>query len=184
MVSCSTRLAEQVELLMRVHHINLVSLVGYCDEGGHLALIYEYMDNGDLKQHLSGVCGSSVLSWQNRLRIGAETAQGLEYLHIGCKPAIIHRDVKATNILLDKNLQAKIGDFGLSRTFPRGGETHVSTNVAGSPGYLDPDVDKCVAPAVRMEFSPYDGTTNVVEWLQKCDAYFTDQRIYNDDAKV
>lgn len=64
---------------------------------------------------------------------------GLEYLHIGCKPPMIHRDIKSTNILLDNNFQAKLGDFGLSRSFPVGSETHVTTNVAGSPGYLDPE---------------------------------------------
>ncbi|CAA0395926.1 unnamed protein product [Arabidopsis thaliana] len=129
----------EVDLLLRVHHINLVTLVGYCDEGQHLVLIYEYMSNGNLKQHLSGECTSSPLSWENRLRIAAETAQGLEYLHIGCKPPMIHRDIKSMNILLDNNFQAKLGDFGLSRSFPVGSETHVSTNVAGSPGYLDPE---------------------------------------------
>ncbi|CAL9226199.1 unnamed protein product [Arabidopsis halleri] len=129
----------EVDILLRVHHINLVTLVGYCDEGQHLVLIYEYMSNGNLKQHLSGECASSPLSWENRLRIAAETAQGLEYLHIGCKPPMIHRDIKSMNILLDNHFQAKLGDFGLSRSFPVGSETHVSTNVAGSPGYLDPE---------------------------------------------
>ncbi|CAG7898020.1 unnamed protein product [Brassica rapa] len=129
----------EVDLLLRVHHINLVSLVGYCDEGQHLVLIYEYMSNGNLKQHLSREYATTPLSWANRLRIAAETAQGLEYLHIGCKPPMIHRDIKSTNILLDKNFQAKLGDFGLSRSFPEGSETHVSTNIAGSPGYLDPE---------------------------------------------
>ncbi|CAB79045.1 receptor protein kinase-like protein [Arabidopsis thaliana] len=129
----------EVDLLLRVHHINLVTLVGYCDEGQHLVLIYEYMSNGNLKQHLSGENSRSPLSWENRLRIAAETAQGLEYLHIGCKPPMIHRDIKSMNILLDNNFQAKLGDFGLSRSFPVGSETHVSTNVAGSPGYLDPE---------------------------------------------
>ncbi|CAF1710953.1 unnamed protein product, partial [Brassica napus] len=156
----------EVDLLLRVHHINLVSLVGYCDEGQHLVLVYEYMSNGNLKQHLSGNIdyfiftlrhvltrfnththilmttgeyATTPLSWENRLRIAAETAQGLEYLHIGCKPPMIHRDIKSTNILLDKNFQAKLGDFGLSRSFPVGSETHVSTNIAGSPGYLDPE---------------------------------------------
>ncbi|ESQ51383.1 hypothetical protein EUTSA_v10016227mg [Eutrema salsugineum] len=129
----------EVELLLRVHHVNLVSLVGYCDEEGHLALLYEYAPNGDLKQHLSGERGGSPLKWSSRLKIVTETAQGLEYLHTGCKPPMIHRDVKTTNILLDEHFQAKLADFGLSRSFPNGGETHVSTAVAGTPGYLDPE---------------------------------------------
>uniref|UniRef100_A0A0D3DYK1 Protein kinase domain-containing protein n=1 Tax=Brassica oleracea var. oleracea TaxID=109376 RepID=A0A0D3DYK1_BRAOL len=124
----------EVELLLRVYHTNLVSLVGYCDEKDHLALIYQYMANGDLKQHLSG---SSTMSWVDRLNIAIDAALGLEYLHIGCKPLIVHRDVKSSNILLDDQFQAKLADFGLSRSFPVGGESHVSTLVAGTPGYLD-----------------------------------------------
>lgn len=65
--------------------------------------------------------------------------EGLEYLHTGCIPPIVHRDIKSTNILLDQNFQAKLADFGLSRSFPIGNETHVSTVVAGTPGYLDPE---------------------------------------------
>ncbi|EOA28573.1 hypothetical protein CARUB_v10024790mg [Capsella rubella] len=129
----------EVELLLRVHHVNLVSLVGYCDEESHLALLYEYAPNGDLKQHLSGERGGSALKWSSRLKIVVETAQGLEYLHTGCKPPMVHRDVKTTNILLDEHFQAKLADFGLSRSFPIGGETHVSTAVAGTAGYLDPE---------------------------------------------
>ncbi|KAF8096107.1 hypothetical protein N665_0317s0013 [Sinapis alba] len=129
----------EIDLLLRVHHINLVSLVGHCEEGQHLVLIYEYMSNGNLKEHLSGECASSPLSWENRLRIAAETAQGLEYLHIGCKPPMVHRDIKSSNILLDGHFQAKLGDFGLSRSFLVGSESNVSTTVAGTPGYLDPE---------------------------------------------
>ncbi|XP_013618860.1 PREDICTED: probable LRR receptor-like serine/threonine-protein kinase PAM74 isoform X1 [Brassica oleracea var. oleracea] len=129
----------EIDLLLRVHHTNLVSLVGYCDEGDHLALIYEFMPNGDLRQHLSGKRGGSFSSWANRLRIALEAALGLEYLHFGCTPPIVHRDIKTTNILLDEQLKAKLADFGLSRSFPVGGETHVSTVVAGTPGYLDPE---------------------------------------------
>ncbi|CAN8254977.1 unnamed protein product [Cochlearia groenlandica] len=130
----------EVELLLRVHHINLVSLVGYCDEQDHFALIYEYMSNGDLHQHLSGKHGGSVLKWGTRLRIAIEAALGLEYLHIGCKPSMVHRDVKSANILLDEDFKAKIADFGLSRSFQvGGGQSQVSTVVAGTLGYLDPE---------------------------------------------
>ncbi|KAK0597755.1 hypothetical protein LWI29_028339 [Acer saccharum] len=124
----------EVELLMR----NLVSLVGYCDEGNKMALVYEYMENGDLQEHLSD-SSANVLSWEGRLRIAVEAAQGLEYLHNGCKPPIIHRDVKSTNILLFENFEAKLADFGLSKSFPTDNNTHVSTVVAGTPRYLDPE---------------------------------------------
>ncbi|XP_062155808.1 LRR receptor-like serine/threonine-protein kinase IOS1 [Alnus glutinosa] len=128
----------EVKLLMRVHHRNLTTLVGYCYEGTNMGLIYEYMANGDLEEHLSGE-KANILSWEDRLRIATDAAQGLEYLHHGCKPPIIHRDVKCTNILLNENFHAKLADFGLSKIFPTDGGTHVSTVVAGTPGYLDPE---------------------------------------------
>ncbi|KAK2654546.1 hypothetical protein Ddye_014402, partial [Dipteronia dyeriana] len=135
----------EVELLLRVHHKNLTTLVGYCDEGANMGLVYEFMSNGNLESHLLGLSTSfteDILSWGGRLRIATETAQGLEYLHSGCKPPIVHRDVKPTNILLNEKFQAKIADFGLSRIFPVESETYVSTIIAGTPGYLDPEYYK------------------------------------------
>ncbi|KAK0598699.1 hypothetical protein LWI29_037132 [Acer saccharum] len=131
----------EVELLMRVHHKNLTTLVGYCDDGTHMGLIYEFMANGNLESHLFNEESSTadVLSWEGRLRIATETAEGLEYLHSGCKPPIIHRDMKPTNILLSEKFHAKIADFGLSRIFPVETGTHISTVIAGTPGYLDPE---------------------------------------------
>ncbi|CAN8303099.1 unnamed protein product [Cochlearia groenlandica] len=129
----------EVELLIRVHHRHLVGLVGYCDDGVNLALIYEYMSNGDLKENLSGKRGGHVLTWENRMLIAMEAAQGLEYLHNGSIPPMVHRDVKATNILLNDRFQAKLADFGLSRSFPDEDESYVSTIIAGTPGYLDPE---------------------------------------------
>ncbi|CAH8362237.1 unnamed protein product [Eruca vesicaria subsp. sativa] len=129
----------EVDLLLRVHHKNLVGLVGYCEKGKDLVLVYEYMSNGDLKELLSGKPHTSVLRWGTRLKIAVDSAQGLEYLYKGCRPAIVHRDVKTANILLDENFQAKIADFGLSKSFPNDGESHVSTVVAGTLGYLDPE---------------------------------------------
>ncbi|XP_019091490.1 PREDICTED: probable LRR receptor-like protein kinase At1g51890 isoform X2 [Camelina sativa] len=129
----------EVELLLRVHHRHLVGLVGYCDDGDNLALIYEYMANGDLRENMSGKLSVNVLSWETRMQIAVEAAQGLEYLHNGCRPPMVHRDVKPTNILLNERSQAKLADFGLSRSFPVDGESHVMTIVAGTPGYLDPE---------------------------------------------
>ncbi|KAF7848063.1 hypothetical protein BT93_L2330 [Corymbia citriodora subsp. variegata] len=136
----------EAQLLMIVHHGNLVSLLGYCDDSKHVALIYEYMANGNLRQHLSGVFKMQptgdhlkVLTWSKRLQIAVDAAQGLDYLHNGCKPPIIHRDMKTTNILLNENFQAKIADFGLSRAFATENDSYVSTCPTGTPGYLDPE---------------------------------------------
>ncbi|CDY33851.1 BnaC06g05020D [Brassica napus] len=129
----------EVELLLRVHHRHLVGLVGYCDDGDKLALIYEYMANGDVRENMLGKRSGNVLSWETRMQIAVEAAQGLEYLHNGCRPPMVHRDVKTTNILLNERFQAKLADFGLSRSFPIDGESHVMTVVAGTPGYLDPE---------------------------------------------
>ncbi|XP_062024336.1 LRR receptor-like serine/threonine-protein kinase IOS1 [Rosa rugosa] len=130
----------EVKLLMRVHHRNLTGLVGYCNEGTNMALLYEYMANGNLESHLLGEGSNAILlTWESRLRIAADAAQGLEYLHNGSKPPIIHRDVKTPNILLAENFHAKLADFGLSRMFPTDEGTHMSTAVAGTPGYLDPE---------------------------------------------
>ncbi|KAJ3686476.1 hypothetical protein LUZ61_015640 [Rhynchospora tenuis] len=124
----------EVEKLSRVHHKNLLSLIGYCKDGDHIALVYEYMEKGNLENWIRGSAHS--LSWKQRLRIAYESAQGLEYLHRMCNPPLIHRDVKTSNILLTTDLEAKVSDFGLVRDFSG---THVSTRVVGTPGYLDPN---------------------------------------------
>ncbi|XP_041001952.1 putative leucine-rich repeat receptor-like serine/threonine-protein kinase At2g19230 [Juglans microcarpa x Juglans regia] len=129
----------EAQLLMVVHHRNLVTLVGYCDDGENKALIYEYMANGNLQHHLS-VTNPNVLTWNERLCVAVDTAHGLEYLHNGCKPPIIHRDLKPSNILLNENMQAKIADFGLSRAFATESDSHVSTCPAGTLGYVDPEI--------------------------------------------
>ncbi|URE13391.1 receptor-like protein kinase [Musa troglodytarum] len=184
----SEEFVTEAQHLSRVHHRNLVSMIGYCIDGKHLALVYEYMSQGTLKEHLRGSTytlrfmphyyvrrhilinsakktisylhswidlsveslttrrvilaesrGDRPLSWEQRLRIALEASQGLEYLHTGCKPPLIHRDVKTANILLNERLEAKISDFGLSKAFEDDDHSHVSTKVAGTPGYLDPE---------------------------------------------
>ncbi|TMX03827.1 hypothetical protein EJD97_013642, partial [Solanum chilense] len=128
----------EASLLMSIHHKNLISIVGYCVEGNHIGIIYEYMANRSLDMQLSDR-NPNALTWEERLHIALDAAQGLEYLHHGCQPSIIHRDIKSSNILLDDKFQAKLADFGLSRTLPTGEGSHVTTIIAGSPGYLDPD---------------------------------------------
>ncbi|XP_044392125.1 probable LRR receptor-like serine/threonine-protein kinase At1g51810 [Triticum aestivum] len=129
----------EVHSLTKVHHRNLVSLVGYCWEKDHLALVYEYMSRGNLCDHLRGKHGDETLDWATRVRVVLEAAQGLDYPHKGCSLPIIHRDVKTSNILLGQNLRAKIADFGLCKTYLSETQTHISTNAAGSAGYFDPE---------------------------------------------
>ncbi|KAG5248417.1 leucine-rich repeat transmembrane protein [Salix suchowensis] len=128
----------EIELLSRVHHKNLVGLVGFCFEQGEQMLVYEYMPNGTLRESLSGKFGV-YLDWKRRLRIALGSARGLAYLHELANPPIIHRDVKSTNILLDENLTAKVADFGLSKLVSDSSKGHVSTQVKGTLGYLDPE---------------------------------------------
>uniref|UniRef100_A0A1J3IU07 Putative LRR receptor-like serine/threonine-protein kinase n=1 Tax=Noccaea caerulescens TaxID=107243 RepID=A0A1J3IU07_NOCCA len=131
--------ANEVTLLSRIHHRNLVQFLGYCQEEGKNMLVYEFMHNGTLKEHLYGVVPRDRrISWIRRLEIAEDAARGIEYLHTGCVPAIIHRDLKTSNILLDKHMRAKVSDFGLSK-FAVDGTSHVSSIVRGTVGYLDPE---------------------------------------------
>ncbi|XP_030456003.2 leucine-rich repeat receptor protein kinase HPCA1 [Syzygium oleosum] len=128
----------EIELLSRVHHKNLVALIGFCFEQGEQMLVYEYMPNGTLRDSLTGKSGI-YLDWKRRLRIALGSARGLAYLHELANPPIIHRDVKSTNILLDEHLTAKVADFGLSKLVSDSTKGHVSTQVKGTLGYLDPE---------------------------------------------
>ncbi|KAJ4896665.1 Leucine-rich repeat protein kinase family protein [Raphanus sativus] len=132
------QLRAEVKHLFRIHHKNLITMLGYCNEGDKLAVIYEYMANGNLKQHISE-SSPTVFSWEDRLGIAVDVAQGLEYLHTGCTPPIIHRNVKCTNVFLDENFNAKLGGFGLSRAFDAAEGSHMNTAIAGTPGYVDPE---------------------------------------------
>ncbi|KAE8703178.1 putative LRR receptor-like serine/threonine-protein kinase [Hibiscus syriacus] len=133
----------EIKHLSRLHHRNLVSLIGYCDEEGEQMLVYEFMPNGTLRDWLSAKAKRN-LNFGMRLRIALGSAKGILYLHTEANPPVFHRDIKASNILLDSNLNAKVSDFGLSRLAPVLDEegavpNHVSTIVKGTPGYLDPE---------------------------------------------
>jgi len=122
-----------------IKHENLVTLIGCCAEGSHRILVYNYLENNSLAQTLLGTRYSNIrFNWRTRVKIAVGVARGLAFLHEEIRPPIIHRDIKASNILLDKDLTPKISDFGLARLLPPNA-THVSTRVAGTLGYLAPE---------------------------------------------
>ncbi|XP_028059204.1 probable serine/threonine-protein kinase PBL23 isoform X2 [Camellia sinensis] len=130
----------EVLMLSLVNHRNLVNLIGYCTDGHQRILVYEYMSNGSLEDHLLDLTpDKKSLNWITRMKIAIGAAQGLEYLHDTAKPPIIYRDFKASNILLDEEFNPKLSDFGLAKLGPTGDKQHVSTRVMGTYGYCAPE---------------------------------------------
>ncbi|KAL6905887.1 hypothetical protein ACP4OV_003488 [Aristida adscensionis] len=128
----------EIELLSRVHHRNVVTLVGFCVDQAEQMLVYEYVPNGTLKESLTGKSGVR-LDWRRRLRVVLGAAKGVAYLHELADPPIVHRDIKSSNVLLDERLNAKVSDFGLSKPLGEHGNGATHTQVKGTMGYLDPE---------------------------------------------
>ncbi|KAI8015164.1 putative serine/threonine-protein kinase [Camellia lanceoleosa] len=175
----------EVEAIGRVRHKNLVRLLGYCAEGAHRMLVYEYVDNGNLEQWIHGDVGpSSPLTWDIRMNIVLGTAKGLTYLHEGLEPKVVHRDIKSSNILLDKQWNAKVSDFGLAKLL--GSErNYVTTRVMGTFGYVAPEyastgmlnersdvysfgilLMEIISGRSPVDYSRPPGEVNLVEWLK------------------
>ncbi|XP_075101224.1 lysM domain receptor-like kinase 3 isoform X1 [Nicotiana tabacum] len=132
----------ELKVLCKIHHINVVELLGYASGDDHLYLVYEYIPNGSLNEHLHQpvLKGNKPLSWTTRTQIALDTARGIEYIHDHTKSRYVHRDIKTSNILLDEAMRAKVADFGLAKLVGRTNEDEfLATRLVGTPGYLPPE---------------------------------------------
>nr|XP_043607014.1 probable receptor-like protein kinase At1g80640 isoform X2 [Erigeron canadensis] len=127
----------EVDLLSKIQHPNIITLLGYCVHDETRLLVYELMHNGSLENQLHGPSSGSNLTWHCRMKIALDTARGLEYLHENCKPSVIHRDLKSSNILLDSSFNAKLSDFGLA--VMDGAQNKNNIQLSGTLGYVAPE---------------------------------------------
>ncbi|KAJ4819532.1 Protein kinase superfamily protein [Rhynchospora pubera] len=175
----------EVEAIGKVRHKNLVGLIGYCAEGPKRMLVYEYVDNGSLEQWLHGELGrANPLTWDVRMKIAIGTAKGIAYLHEGLEPKVVHRDIKSSNILLDKQWNPKVSDFGMAKLLG-GGSSYVTTRVMGTFGYVAPDyastgilsegsdiysfgvlLMELISGRSPVDYNRQPGEVNLVEWFK------------------
>ncbi|GKV28934.1 hypothetical protein SLEP1_g37919 [Rubroshorea leprosula] len=131
----------EVATIGRIHHVNVVQMVGFCVEGSKRALVYDFMPNGSLDKHIFSREGNiATLGWENLYKISLGVARGIEYLHRGCDMQILHFDIKPHNILLDESFTPKISDFGLAKLYPVEGNIVSLTAARGTIGYMAPEL--------------------------------------------
>ncbi|XP_065638198.1 chitin elicitor receptor kinase 1-like [Quercus suber] len=135
-MQASKEFLSELKVLTNVHHLNLVRLIGYCVEGS-LFLVYEYIENGNLSQHLHS-SRRDPLPWSTRVNIALDSARGLEYIHEYTVPVYIHRDIKSANILIDEKFRGKVADFGLTK-LTEYGTASLNSSLAGTFGYMSPE---------------------------------------------
>ncbi|CAI9269227.1 unnamed protein product [Lactuca saligna] len=172
----------ELELISKFHHENIISFIGYCDEDKEMIIVYEYAMNGSLDHHLQDPHKMSCITWTQRLMICIGAARGLSYLHsgLGEHNRVIHRDVKSSNILLDNNLVAKVCDFGLSKFGPRNqSDTQVYTRVAGTQFYMDPTYHE--SGILRKESDVYSFGVVLFEILSGMLVYH--EKSFGDDCQ-
>ncbi|URE25164.1 tyrosine protein kinase domain containing protein [Musa troglodytarum] len=136
----SVEFQSEIKILGQIEHFNLVRFFGYLEDNDERVIVVEYVPNGTLREHLDGGFRGSYLDLSSRLDIAVDVAHAVTYLHMYADNPIIHRDIKSSNILLTENLRAKVADFGFARLgVNEAGVTHISTQVRGTAGYLDPE---------------------------------------------
>ncbi|PKU71735.1 G-type lectin S-receptor-like serine/threonine-protein kinase SD2-5 [Dendrobium catenatum] len=128
----------EVETICNLHHINVVRLIGFCAKKSHRLLVFEFMENGSLEKWIFDRTPDTVLDWQTKVKIIIDIAKGLSYLHEECRQRIAHLDIKPQNILIDKNFNAKVADFGLAKLIDRD-QHELNTRMRGTIGYLAPE---------------------------------------------
>ncbi|XP_009379733.2 rust resistance kinase Lr10-like [Pyrus x bretschneideri] len=146
----------EVATIGRIHHVNVVQLIGFCSEGSKRALVYDFMPNGSLEKHIFSEKETGVvLDWDRMHEIALGVAHGIEYLHQGCDMQILHFDIKPHNILLDGNYTAKISDFGLARLYPRDHNTLSLAAPRGTMGYIAPEMFYRILGSVSYKADVY-----------------------------
>lgn len=193
----------EVEAIGHVRHKNLVRLLGYCVEGVHRLLIYEYVSNGNLDQWLhGGMRQYGVLTWEARIKVLLGTAKALSYLHESIEPKVIHRDIKSSNILIGADFNSKLSDFGLAKLLDSG-ESHINTRVMGTFGYVAPEYAnsgllneksdiysfgvlllEAITGRDPVDYSRPANEVNLVEWLKMMVGNRRAEEVVDPDIEV